>query len=235
MSCFKVLPFLLFSLGFCLNVNGVITQPTVWSPSDNPIIISGHVEVADSASLRINPGTIIRFDGYFHILVKGSLEADGKPANEIEFTSNRETPAPEDWEGLIFYGEKSRGYLNHCRIRFAFKNFVWKSSPVVQNCFFSANNYALYCAYSKAIKILSNQIVKNKFGIYSDFSSPVIQKNKISGNAYGLYCVLSSSPVVGENEIASNTEKDIYTDESMGKNQTENINNQVWDLMKGLF
>jgi parallel beta-helix repeat protein len=218
-----------------LNVSGVISKPASWGPSDNPVVVTGHVEIPESSSLKINAGTVVRFDGYFHILVKGALEAEGKADNEIEFTSNKEKPATEDWEGLIFFGEKSRGYLTHCRIRYAFKNFLWKSSPVIQGCYFSANNYAIYCSYAKATKILENQIVKNTFGIYCDFSSPVIQKNKIMNNSYGIYCVLSSSPVVGENEIASNTEKDIFTDESMGKNQTENINNQVWDLMKGLF
>lgn len=76
---------------------------------------------------------------------------------------------------------------------------------------------------------------KNQFGVYCDFSSPLIQKNKITNNNYGIYCILSSAPIVGENTINSNTEKDIYLDESMGKNKSENINNHVWDLMKGLF
>jgi parallel beta-helix repeat protein len=220
---------------FALNVGGVLSAPTVWGPSDNPIIVSSHIEVPETLSLTLKPGTIVRFDGYYHLLVKGILDAQGNADNEIEFTSNMEKPAAEDWEGLIFYGEKSQGTLSHCRIRFAFKNFFWKTSPTIQACYFSANNYALYLSYSKSAKLLGNQIVKNSFGVYCDFSSPIIQKNKISGNVYGIYCVLSSAPVVGENEIVSNTQKDIYADESMGKNQTENVNNHVWELMKGLF
>jgi parallel beta-helix repeat protein len=231
-----LLPLLLFALPvFSLTVSGIIGKPTSWSPEDNPVIISGNIEIPDTSSLKINAGTVVRFEGYFHVLVRGAFEAEGKFGSEIEFTSNKETPAPGDWEGIIFYGEKSRGYLTHCRVRYAYKNFFWKSSPVIQNCYFSSNNYAIYCSYSKAAKILENQILKNTFGIYCDYSSPIIQKNKITGNDYGIYCVLSSSPVVGDNEILSNTEKDIYTDESMGKNEMEQINNHVWDLMKGLF
>jgi len=220
---------------FALNVSGTLQKNTIWTPSDNPIIVSGHIEIPESLSLSITSGTIIKFDGFFHLLVKGTLTAQGTSGNEIEFSSTRENPAPEDWEGIIFYGEKSKGLLEHCKIRYAFKNLFWKASPVIQSCSFSSNKYAIYCAYSKSAKILENQIQKNSFGVYCDFSSPLIQKNKITANSYGIYCILSSSPVVGDNEIVSNREKDIYMDESMGKNQTDNINNHVWDLMKGLF
>lgn len=218
-----------------LNVHGVLPGNTAWKPSDNPVIVTANIEIPESTTLSIAAGTIVRFDGYFHILVKGVLEAQGSEKAPVEFTSNRESPAPEDWDGIIFYGEKSSGFLNRCKVRFAFKNFLWKASPVIQSCQFQMNKYAIYCSYSKAAKILDNDIQKNTFGVYCDFSSPIIQKNKITGNTYGIYCILSSAPVVGENEIVANSEKDIFMDEAMGKNQSDNINNHVWDLMKGLF
>ncbi|MFH0922351.1 MAG: right-handed parallel beta-helix repeat-containing protein [Fibrobacterota bacterium] len=227
---------LLACVALALNVKGGrLAQNTTWTPADNPVILTGNVEVPDSLTLRIEAGTLVKFDGYFHILVHGTFQALGEAGREIEFSSNRENPGTDSWEGLIFYGEASKGTLVYCRVRHAFRNFLWKSSPLIQHCTFTGNNYALYCSYSKTAKILDNVFTKNNFGIYCDFSSPIIQKNKITGNGYGLYCILSSAPVVGENEITANTDKDIYMDESMGKNQSENINNHVWDLMKGLF
>lgn len=219
----------------CLNVKGVLEKNTVWEPSQNPIIVSGNVEIPESLCLQIRPGVIVKFDGYFRLLVRGSLEAGGKPGNAIEFVSNKETPAAEDWEGLVFYGERSGGFLSYCKIKHAFKNMIWKSSPTVQNCHFTSNNYALYLSFSRTAKIFENVIEGNSFGVYIDYSSPVIQKNKIINNNYGLYCILSSAPIVGENEIVSNREKNIFMDNSMGKNESESINNHVYDLMKGLF
>lgn len=232
----RLLPALLWaSVAFALNIKGVQAKNAVWKPADNPIVITGHVEVPETVTLRIDPGAVVKFDGYFRILVRGRLEANGAAGNQVEFTSNKANPAVDDWEGIIFYGEKSKGYLTFCKIRYCFKNMIWKASPIIQNCSFSQNNYAVYCSFSKAVKILDNQIINNNFGVYCDYSSPIIQKNKIMNNGYGIYCILSSAPVVGENEIASNREKNIYIDESMGKNDVQNINNHVWDLMKGLF
>ena len=217
------------------SVSGAIEQNTVWTADKNPIIVSGNIEVPESLSLKIEAGVVVKFDGYFHILVRGALTVTGTQDNQVLFTSNKEKPATDDWNGLIFYGEKCNSTLSYCTIKYAFKNLAWKSSPVIQNCTFTSNNYALYCSFSNSAKILSNIMEKNQFGVYCDFSSPLIQKNKITNNNYGIYCILSSAPIVGENTINSNTEKDIYLDESMGKNKSENINNHVWDLMKGLF
>jgi parallel beta-helix repeat protein len=227
-----ILPALTFSARI---VNGTVSKNTTWTQTDNPVTITGNVEVPDSVVLKIEPGTIIRFDGYYRLLIRGSLEANGEPGKEISFTSNKDKPSQGDWEGIIFYGEKSGGFLKNCRIHYAFKNFIWKSSPFIQSCTFTMNNYALYCSYSKSAKIIENSITKNNFGIYCDYSSPLIQKNTITDNSYGIYCVLSSAPIVGDNSIAANSEKDIYMDDSLGKNEAENVNNHVWDLMKGLF
>jgi parallel beta-helix repeat protein len=226
--------FLGFS-AFGLNVKGTLKKNTTWKASQNPIIISGHIEIPESVTLTIEPGSIIKFDGYYRFLVKGTLEASGAPNYPVEFVSNKEKPAAEDWEGIIFYGEKSGGFLSHCRVKHAFKNMLWKSAPTIQNCIFSQNNYSLYCSFSKTAKILENQFIHSSIGIYCDYSSPIIQKNRIMNNEYGIYCVLSSAPIVGENEIVSNREKNIHMDDSMGKNEGENVNNHVWELMKGLF
>ncbi|OGS36510.1 MAG: hypothetical protein A2293_14310 [Elusimicrobia bacterium RIFOXYB2_FULL_49_7] len=226
---------LLVALCPAMNVSGTLSNSTVWGPENNPITVSGHIEIPDSVTLKIKAGSVIKVDGYYRILVRGRLEASGSPDKPIEFCSNKETPNPEDWEGIVFYGEGSGGFLSYCRMRHAYKNLIWKCAPSVQNCTFSNNNYALYFSFSKTAKLFDNQIENNNFGIYLDYSSPIIQKNKIMNNNYGLYCVLSSAPIVGENEIVSNREKNIYMDSSMGKNESESINNHVYDLMKGLF
>ncbi len=233
-STIVIVCFLFHSLQ-AISISGTLEKNTTWSSADNPIIITGNIEIPDSVALKIKKGTIIRFDGYYRLLVRGSLEADGEAGSEVEFSSNKEKPSASDWEGIIFYGEKSGGYLKYCKIRHAYRNFVWKSSPFIQSCTFIMNNYAIYCSYSKSAKIIDNSFTKNNFAIYCDYSSPVIQKNTITDNSYGIYCVLSSAPIVGENRIAANTEKDIYMDDSLGKNGAENVNNHVWDLMKGLF
>lgn len=220
---------------FPTTVGGVLKKSMVWDSKMNPIVVTSDVIVPDSFSLDIKAGCDIRFDGYFMIMVKGRLLANGTQEKPIVFTSNSSEPASSDWNGIIFSGAKSGGALNFCKIRYAFKNLVWKTNATISECVFSDNNYALYFSFSKSSKVLKNKFFKNNYGIYCDYSSPEILGNKIVENQYGVYCILSSSPIIGQNDITANIEKDIHLDEAMGANDNENINNHVWDLMKGLF
>ncbi len=237
MNLLKPLLFvILFSaIAFATSVGGVLKKNMVWDLKMNPIVITSDVIVPESLTLDIKAGCDIRFDGYFMVMIKGRLLANGTKEQPIIFTSNSSEPAQSDWNGIIFSGTKSGGALNFCKIRYSFKNLVWKTDITISNCIFADNNYALYYSFSKSSKVLTSKFFKNNYAIYCDFSSPEIRQNRIVENQYGVYCILSSSPIIGQNDITANIEKDIHLDEAMGKNDKENINNHVWDLMKGLF
>jgi hypothetical protein len=64
-------------------VSGPIAQDTTWSRSDGPIVVVGDVTVAEGATLTIEPGVEVRFEGGHTLTVLGTLRALGLPGNGI--------------------------------------------------------------------------------------------------------------------------------------------------------
>ncbi len=218
-----------------LSMESLINKNTVWSAEMSPILIDRDITVLENATLTISAGVIIKFSNYSQLLVKGCLIAKGEKQRPIRFTSAQEKPQVNDWKGLVFYGKRSSGLLSFCHISYSHKNICWGATPKIENCQFSQNKYALYCANNAAPRLMNNLFVQNTYGIYSDYSSPYIKENTIMNNYYGIYLLFSSSPLIGENRVEKNEEKDIYFDNSLGENNSGTVSNYVWGLIKDIF
>jgi hypothetical protein len=81
-------------------VHGTITTQT-WT-KDNVYIVDGNAGIPVSHTLTIEPGTVVRFDGYYILWVDGELVADGTAEEPIRFTSNFTNPDPGDWNAIWF-------------------------------------------------------------------------------------------------------------------------------------
>jgi len=217
------------------DVSGRLTGDVTWVAKESPVHVTGNVTVSPGASLKIQPGVTVILDGYFHIEVQGVLEASGSETKSIVFTIEQKPPKKRLWKGLICTGEQSRVVLSYCTVEFAFKNICWKSTPLIRFCTFRNNTYGFYCSNTKSAMILKSTFTDNTYGIYCDFSSPTIQGNTVTNNGYGIYCIFSSAPLVGQNILRNNTSKDIFLDDSMGKNEITARNQYVWSLVRGFF
>ncbi|MBU4256113.1 MAG: hypothetical protein KKB04_02505, partial [Candidatus Thermoplasmatota archaeon] len=78
-------------------VSGYISTDTTWTLANSPYIITGNVMIDNNATLTIEPGVVIKFNGSYGIAVDGYLKCNGTAANPIIFTSNKTTPAKGDW------------------------------------------------------------------------------------------------------------------------------------------
>ena len=81
-------------------VGGLITADTVWT-SDRTYIVNSDITVVPSVTLTIQPATMIRFNGFYRIDVRGQLVAIGTAANPIVFTSNLASTRGS-WNGIGF-------------------------------------------------------------------------------------------------------------------------------------
>lgn len=97
LALFLVLPLKLLAI---TDVSSNITSPT-WTADNSPYVISGVIEVAKGAVLKIEAGTEIRFNPGAKILVKGELNAVGTAANPITMTLNS-TSTTGAWGGIEF-------------------------------------------------------------------------------------------------------------------------------------
>lgn len=84
-------------------IAGVINVDRTLSPSEcDPYIVTGNLIVDEDASLAMEPGTTLSFDGQWSLTVRGTLIAQGTASNEITFTSGQPSPAPGDWGQIVF-------------------------------------------------------------------------------------------------------------------------------------
>ncbi len=112
---------------------GTLTAEQIAWPADFVYIVTGPLRVADTATLEIAPGAVVKFwqpgEGQIPGLrVEGLLKAAG-----VSFTSaydSRETvggvtyleawdPQPGDWGGITFAGSSERSYLRESLVAYA--------------------------------------------------------------------------------------------------------------------
>ena len=99
----------------------VLTEDVTWSGS---ILVRGFVVVAPQATLRIDPGTVVRFAASAaqqlpNLVVQGRLHAAGSPERPIILTSDQSKPVRGSWGGIVFLSTEKRNLLDRCRIEYA--------------------------------------------------------------------------------------------------------------------
>jgi hypothetical protein len=105
-------------------IHGTLTTQT-WT-KENIYVVDGTAGVAGGHTLTIEPGTLVRFDGRYQLIVDGTLVADGTPDEPIRFTSNHANPAPGDWRRISFQNgsvdatlDSSGTYVSGSIVRYA--------------------------------------------------------------------------------------------------------------------
>ncbi|MDD2732707.1 MAG: hypothetical protein PHF56_02105 [Desulfuromonadaceae bacterium] len=99
----------------------VISEDVTWRGS---ILVRGFVVVAPQATLRIEPGTVVRFaktanQHLPNLVVQGRLHASGTAEQPIVFTSDSTVPARSGWGGIVLLTTEKRNLLERCRIEYA--------------------------------------------------------------------------------------------------------------------
>lgn len=184
------------------NVAGVISGDATWSSENSPYIVTQNVEVANRATLTIEPGVEVRF-ARFSLIVRGRIVARGNGDLPIRFTSNEKTPKPGDWLFLQLMPESAPAkfgeggtfvggcVLEHCVVEYGAGLNLVGASPWIARCTIQHN-------YSE-----------EGGAIFSGGGSPMIQQNKIAYNRCnrdgGGIRTASGHAKILENEIVYNT------------------------------
>lgn len=114
--------------------NATITEDVSWRGS---VVVKGALAVAPQATLRIEPGTEIRFmtaTGSSQrpcLVVMGRIQAVGSPEQPILFASGAASPEKKGaWGGILLLSSEKRNQLEHCRIEGAEAAFEGRFSSV---------------------------------------------------------------------------------------------------------
>ncbi len=152
-----------------VNVSGIISENTTWENISGPYIVKGHILVDENTTLTIEPGVMVKFDGYYYIMIRGDLVAKGTEDEMITFTSNKAERNDNDWDRIDLSDVRN------------------ETKTTIQFCLMEYCNGGLFCENS-SIDIRNNTI-KNigGCGIYclksaSNIDGDETRRLNITGN-----------------------------------------------------
>lgn len=98
--------------------SAVLTEDVTWRGT---VLVRGYVIVAPQATLRIEPGTTVRFVGTAasqlpNMVVLGRVIAAGTVERPILLSSERSKQTEGSWGGIVFLTTEKRNLLEQCRI-----------------------------------------------------------------------------------------------------------------------
>ena len=106
------------------NWMGTIPDGTVWTNAQVQNIV-GDIDVPQGATLTIQPGTVVQFNGGTSLTVEGTVNATGTAAQHIYFTSYRDnsplaganTAGNGDWDKFEFNSGSTNNVLDFVEVR----------------------------------------------------------------------------------------------------------------------
>ncbi|MEI6696736.1 MAG: FG-GAP-like repeat-containing protein [Bacteroidota bacterium] len=203
-----------------------------WSLAGSPYLIQGSIQIANGATLTIQPGVTVNFQGMYKINVQGRLIAIGTASNTITFTA---TDTTNGWRGIRFEStpvQNDTSKFIYCNIQYGKANgnnpqfdggafyFYFGGKAIINHCNISnciANRYggAIYCVYANPIisqNNITNNFATNAGGaILCDGGNPSILNNLFSNNSTSGYgggiCCQGNpcNPDIINNIISNNT------------------------------
>ena len=212
-----------------------IATDTTWDIAGSPYIVQGTVHVTSPNTLTIEPGVTVKMDSVAQIrpLNGGVLHAVGTEGNEILFTSVKDTPAPDDWYGIVLDGS-SACVVTHCVIEYARYGIHAKHcDPTITDC---TIRFALYSGILNeyaSTTITRCLVTENgSAGVRSSSGAITVTGCTISNNHRGVYLIDSDTdPVVNNCNIIDNVSSNIFVYAYEGRPIiTLNFENNWWGV-----
>ncbi|MBI1293424.1 hypothetical protein GC175_00515, partial [bacterium] len=131
-----------------------------------PFILTGNVTVPAERTLRIRPGSTVRFDGPRTLSVsnRGTLIAQGSTAQPVRFTSHAAEPAAGSW-GQISVAAGASAQLRHCVVEYATQGIATSARLLIDSCTFRHNTTGVNVSGSAGGTIINSQFTGNATGV----------------------------------------------------------------------
>lgn len=180
------------------------------------ILVSGYLVVAPQATLRIEPGTVVRFSAggtsrqMPRLVIMGRIVAVGAPENPIRFLQARS--AGGTWGGILLLASEKRNRLEHCYIEAAqtaidarFSGFTAKNLTVT-------NSTTGVLLQDSVVSMQGCAISTCETGLEVHDSELDVRDSVISENRTGM-ALLRSAVVISSVVLRANTQQGILSDD----------------------
>jgi hypothetical protein len=145
----------------------VISEDVTWRGS---ILVRGFVVVAPQATLRVEPGTVVRFAktaiGHLpNLVIQGRLHAVGTVDQPIVFTSDSSSPSQGEWGGIVLLSTEKRNQLDQCRIKYAQNGIDTRFSSITLNAVSIEQAQTGVLSYDSVVQMTGGSVVDSGTGI----------------------------------------------------------------------
>jgi len=238
-------------------VSGIISSSTNWTQAGSPYRVVSSVTVSPGVTLTIEPGVVVKFLENTELSVKGTLNAQGTPDNQIYFTDYRDDSVGGDtngdgtatnpdagwWRGIVI-SNNGTAAIDYCVVQYGgasgygnlYKTGAGSLTLTNSNLSNSSSNGLTLGATTNAQMVSNNTITSNgQYGVFLNFCNTTVtlSSNVISQSGINGIHISNSSPLVQGNTISSNTSCGIYL---TGASTSPNIyNNKIYSNDTGVF
>lgn len=194
----------------------ILTEDVTWSGS---ILVRGFVLVAPNVTLRIDPGTVVRFaaaaDGQGQLpglVVQGRIHAAGTSEQPIVFTSDQSSPVRGSWGGIALLSTEKRNIMEHCRIEYPETGIDLRFSTIVLQSVSIVQAHTALMSHDGVVGMTGGVILDSEIGIEGYNSEFDGRETTISSCKRG--CFLNKSAVVfAAVNIMNNQETGLETED----------------------
>ena len=194
----------------------VLTEDTTWRGS---ILVNGFVVVAPQATLRIEPGTVVRFvvsvTGQLpNLVVQGRLHAVGLPDRQVLFTADRADrfkPLHSLWGGIVMLSTEKRNLLEQCRIEYAETGIDLRFSTLTLKSVSITQARTALLSHDGIVHMSNSTVSDSDTGVEINTSEFDSKDMSISSCQRG--CVLHKSAAVFTSPKIMNNQKGLESDD----------------------
>ena len=212
-------------------VSGIISSNTTWAKAASPYNFTGNVLVDLGATLTIESGVTVNFNGYF-MNIGGTLSAKGTEAEKIIMTGSGITYSGE-WKGrIVFLSTRTDSTIENAEITSTPNTILGiYSSPTINKTILGGTTGTAISIIDGSPIIVGNIISNNSAdGITVNAESYVcsakIEDNIIANNTGSGISIYHGAVLIQKNKITNNY-AGIYDEEWWGTNDAANITENI--------
>ena len=183
------------------------------------VAVKGALTVAPQATLRIEPGTEIRFttakgsSQLPRLVVMGRIQAVGTLDRPILFTSNAAIPIKKGtWGGILLLSSEKRNQLEHCRIEGAETAFEGRFSTISLKTVSITQSKTGLVLRDCTANATTSSVSDCETGIEAHDSELELRETAIAQNRRGA-ALFSSSVVMSSVTVTGNSQHGILAEE----------------------
>ncbi len=205
--------------------NSTITEDMVLRGT---VLVKGYLVVAPQATLKIEPGTFLRFAGsgqsgqHAKLLVQGRLVCSGTRERPITFTSEFLDATPSDWGGIIFLGSEKKNALEHCVISGGTSAIEARNSSIVAKDIVITNSIAGITLHDSISAISFANISRCDTAIHFIDSEVDMKSLQLRENRVGILAIKSSFTLSSSN-LRANAQEAVLADSCRFKINGSNL------------